>query len=117
MFLIFRSDLACRWKGALASLPARIVARICIFKAQWTDGRYLGDVLTRLCPMEVGRIAGEYDYATGWIRSNLIAFEPIAQSDVENARHNCVDSVLRVSMWHQLHARGNLDPDHVGTWL
>jgi hypothetical protein len=43
----------------------RIVTRIRVFDAQRTNGGYLGDVLTGLCPVEVGRIAGHNDNATG----------------------------------------------------
>ena len=82
-----------------------------------TNGRYLGDVLTGLCPVEVGRIAGQNDNATGRIRLHLIAVELIAQADVENAGHDCVDSVLRVSVRHQLYAGRPFDPDHVGAGL
>jgi hypothetical protein len=35
--------------------------------------------------VEVGRIAGQNDDATGWIRLHLVTVELIAQADVENA--------------------------------
>src|SRR4029077_456336 len=54
---------------------------------------------------------------TGRIRLHLIAVELIAEADVENAGHDCVDSVLRVFVRHQLHASGHFDPDHVGGGL
>ena len=95
----------------------RIVAGIQVFEAQRTNGRYLGDVLTGFCPVEVGRVSGQNDDATGRIRFHLIAVELIAQADVENARHDCVDPVLRVPVWHQLHAGGHFDTDHVGARL
>ena len=97
--------------------PTRIVAGIQVFEAQRTNGRYLGDVLTGFCPVEVGRITGQNDDATGGIRLHLVAVELIAQADVEDARHDRVDSVLRVSVWHQLHAGRYFDPDHVGAGL
>src|SRR5438132_13320130 len=84
----------------------RIVAGIQVFEAQRTDGRYLGDVLTGFCPVEVIRIAGQNDDVTGGISRHLIAVEPIADADVENAGHDGVDPVLRVSVRHQLHAGG-----------
>jgi hypothetical protein len=56
----------------------RIVTRIRVFDAQRTNGGYLGDVLTELCPVEVGRIAGHNDNATGRVCFQLIAVELIA---------------------------------------
>ena len=88
----------------MAILLTRIVVRIQVFEAQRTDGRYLGDVLTGFCPMEVGRIAGQNNDAAGWIRFDLVAVELIPQADVEDARHDGVDSVLRVFVRHELHA-------------
>ena len=72
----------------------RIVAEIHVIDAQRTDGRYLGDVLTRLCPVEMGRVARQYDDATGRISLYLIAVELVAETDVENARQDRVDTVL-----------------------
>ena len=63
----------------LAILLTRIVAGIQVFEAQRTNGRYLGDVLTGLCPVEVGRIAGQNDNAPGRIRLHFIAVELIAR--------------------------------------
>src|SRR5256885_6024377 len=60
-------------EGLLAILLTRIVVRIQVFEAQRTDRRYLGDVLTGFCPMEVGRIAGQNNDAAGWIRFDLVA--------------------------------------------
>src|SRR5437899_6703530 len=77
-----------------------IVGGIQVFEAQRTNGRYLGDVLTGFCPVEVGRIAGQNDGATDRICLDLVAVELIAQTDVENAGHHRVDSVLRVPAWH-----------------
>jgi hypothetical protein len=73
----------------------RIVAEIHVFDAQRTNGRYLSDILTRLCPMEMGSIAGQDDNATGRISLNLIITELIAEADVENAGYDRIDSVLR----------------------
>src|SRR6266853_1133319 len=104
-------------KSLLLLVFTWIIGRIKVFEAQRTNGRYLGDVLTGFCPVEVGRIAGQNDHATGRIRLHLVAVEPIAQADVENAGHDRVHSVLRVSVWHQLHAGGHSDPDRVGAGL
>ena len=46
----------------------------------------LGDVLTRLCPMEMGRVAGRTTTPTGRISLYLIAVELVAETDVEDAR-------------------------------
>src|SRR2546430_14043969 len=72
-----------------------IVGGIQVFEAQRTNGRYLGHVLTGFRPVEVGRIAGQNDDATGRIRLHLVTVELIAQADVENAGDDRVDSVLR----------------------
>ena len=63
------------------------------------------------------RIAGQNNDATGWISLHLIAIEPIAEPDVENAGHDCVDPVLGVSVRHQLHTGGHFDSHQVGTGL
>src|SRR3989441_6915247 len=101
-------------KSLLLLVFTWIIGGIKVFETQRTNGRYLGDVLTGFRPVEVGRMAGQNDDATGWIRLHPIAVELIAQADVEHAGHDRVHSVLRVPMWHQLHAGGHFDPDHVG---
>ena len=53
----------------------------------------------------------------GGIRCQLIGLELIAKANVEDTGHDRVDPVLRVSVWHQLHAGGHFDPDHVGARL
>src|SRR5882724_9288722 len=107
----------CTMVSILLLVLTWIVGGIQIFEAQRTNGRYLSHVLTGFRPVEVGRIAGQDDHATGRIRLHLVAVELIAQADVENAGHDRVHSVLRVSVWHQLHAGGHFDPDHVGAGL
>ena len=52
----------------MAILLTRVVAAIQVFHAMRTNGRYLDDVFTRLCPMEVRRIAWQNDGAAGRIR-------------------------------------------------
>ena len=64
----------------------RIVAGIQVLEAQRTDSGYLGDVLTGFCPVEVIRIAGQNDDATGRIRLHFIAVELIAQADIRKRR-------------------------------
>jgi hypothetical protein len=63
------------------------------------------------------RIARQNDNATGRIRLKFSGVELITQADVENAGHNCVNPILRVSVWHDLHAVGYSDPDRVGASL
>src|SRR5215471_11845474 len=91
----------------------RIVLRVPVFEAQRTNGRYLSDVLAGLCPMEVPRIAGQNDDAAGWICLDVIAVESIAEADVEHARHDRVDPVLRMPVRHQFCAAGRLHPDDI----
>ena len=64
--------------ASLAISLAGIVAGIQVFEAKRTNGRYLGDVLTGLCPVEVRRIARQNDDTTGRIRLHFIAVELIA---------------------------------------
>ncbi len=52
-------------KSLLLLVFTWIIGGIKVFEAQRTNGRYLGDVLTGFCPVEVGRIAGQNDDATG----------------------------------------------------
>jgi hypothetical protein len=67
--------------------------------------------------MEMGRVARQNDNAAGRIRLHRIAIKLIAEADVENAGDDCVDPVLWVSVWHQLHTRRHFDPDRVRTRL
>jgi hypothetical protein len=97
----------------LVALFTRIVVRIEIFEAQWANGCYLGHVLTGLRPMEVPRITRQHDDATRRVRLHFIAVELFAEADVENARHDRVDSVFRMTVWHQFHVERHFDPDHV----
>jgi len=60
---------------------------------------------------------GQQEDATGRIRLQLIGVELIAQAYVENAGYNCVDSILRVPVWHQLHAVGYSHPHRVQAGL
>jgi hypothetical protein len=92
----------------LAILLTRIVVRIQVFEAQRTDGRHLGDVLTGFCPMEVRRIAGQNNDATGRIRLDLIAVELIAEADVEDTGLDGVDSILGVSVRQSFTPEGTL---------
>ena len=68
-------------------------------------------------PSENGTYAGRKEDATGQIRLQLIGVELITQAYVENAGYNCVDSILRVPVWHQLHPVGYSDPHRVQAGL
>lgn len=59
--------------------------------------------------------ARQHDDAAGRIGLYLITIESIAQADVKDARHDRVDSILRMSMRHQLHTVGHFDSDYVWT--
>lgn len=84
----------------MAILPARIGVRIQILESKRTDGRYLSDVLAKLCPVKLGRIAGQDEDAARRIRLKLADVEPIAQADVEDAGPDRVNPVLRVPVRH-----------------
>src|SRR2546422_10905336 len=66
-------------KSLLLLVFTWIIGRIKVFEAQRTNGRYLGDVLTGFCPVEVGRIAGQNDDAPGRIRLELVAVHVYAR--------------------------------------
>ena len=75
-----------------AILLTWIVTWIHVFKAQRTNGGDLGDVLTRLGPVEVRRVARKNDN-TAWRKClHLIAIKLIAEADVEDARDDRVDT-------------------------
>src|SRR5438132_11542149 len=101
---ISRPARYCTMVSILLLVLTWIVGGIQVFEAQGANGRYLGDVLTGFCPVEVGRIAGQNDDATGRICFHLIAVELITQADVEKAGNDRVHSVLRVSVWTHRHA-------------
>jgi len=105
------------WRSLAAVLLTRIVAGIQVFKAQRTDGRYLGDVLGGLGPMKVVRIARQDDNAAGRISLELVGIELIADANVKDAGDDRVDSILRMFVRHELYPRGYLDPDRVGPGL
>jgi hypothetical protein len=48
-------------------------------------------------------LPGRMTTLPGGIRLHFIAIKLIAEADVENARYDCVHSVLRVFVWHQFH--------------
>jgi hypothetical protein len=50
------------------ALVSRVVFQVQVFEAKRPNRRHLRGVLTRLCPLEVGRIAGQNDDASGRIR-------------------------------------------------
>src|ERR1700733_14358545 len=98
------------------SVPG-IVARVDVVEADRPERRDLGDVLAGLRPVEVRRLARQHDDGAGRIRLQLVRVEVLAQPDVENTGDDRVDPVLVVSVRHQLHPGGCLDPDGVRTGL
>src|SRR5215471_20841340 len=92
-----------RLVGLLVILLTRIVARLHVFKAQRANSRYLGDICSGLCPVEMGRVAWQNHNASRRKRLHLVAIKLIAETDVENARNDRVDAVLWMSVRHQLH--------------
>lgn len=61
--------------GAHPSLVPRVVAGVEVFETKSPDGRHLGDVSTRLRPVEMRRAAREHDDGTGWVRLQLLVVE------------------------------------------
>jgi hypothetical protein len=53
------------------------------------------------------------DHASWWKRLHLVAVKLIAETDVEHARHDRVNSVLRVPVWHQFCVSGRFHSDDV----
>ena len=72
-----------RLVGLLVILLTRIVARIHVFKAQRANSRYLGDIFSGLCPVEMGCVARQNDNAAWRVRRQFIAIKLIAETDVE----------------------------------
>src|SRR6516164_2696435 len=63
------------------------------------------------------RVAGQYDHASGGKSPHLVAVEPIAEADVEHARHDRVDPVFRMPVRHEFGAGGHLHSDDVRAWF
>ena len=101
----------------LPALLARIIGGIEKFNAERADRRYLRDVFARSRPVEMGSVAGQHDDASRWKGLDLVAVKPIAEADVEHARHDRVDPVLRMPMRHEFCAARRLDPDDVRAGL
>jgi len=101
---------------ATPSAP-RVVFRVQIFEADWPERRYMRDVLTGFRPVEMRGAAGQDDDGTRRVRLQLSGVELFAHADVEHAGHDRVDAILAVPVGHQLDARRQLDPDHVGSGL
>src|SRR5262249_25614499 len=82
-----------------ARIP-RIVLRVQVFQAKRSNRGHLRNVFASLSPMEVPGIAGQNDDAAGRISLHRVAVELLAQADIEDTRHDRIDSILRVSVWH-----------------
>ena len=96
---------------------ARIIGGIEKFNAERADRRYLRDVFAGSRPVEMGSVAGQHDHASRRKSLHLVAVELIAKADVEHARHDRVDPVLRMPMRHEFCAARRLDPDDVRAGL
>jgi hypothetical protein len=94
---------------------ARIVVQVVIFQAERTDRRHLRDVFTGLCPVEMPGFAWENDDASRRIRADLVDVECLAEPDIEDTRHDGVDSIFRMLVRHQFRAIRHLDSDHIRT--
>src|SRR5437764_1124961 len=103
MLAILAKWFWCSWVligPAIGSLFPRIIAGMQIFESERTGRAYLRDVLTGFRPMEVRRVSRENDDAPRGIGFHLIAIELIAEANVEDARHDRVDPVLRMLVRH-----------------
>jgi hypothetical protein len=67
--------------------------------------------------MEMSGPSGQGNQAPGWVCLELAGVELFSQANVKNPGDYRVDTVLRVRMGHQLHARGYLDPYYIRTGL
>src|SRR5262245_34549975 len=63
------------------------------------------------------RVAWQYDDRSGWICPEILLLEFFTESDIENARHHCVDSAFSVHMRHHACNGGVLDPNLVRRML
>ena len=61
----------------------RIVAEVLVVEAERSDRRHLRDVLAGFRPMEMVRVAREYDYGAGRKGFQLTRVECIPQSDIK----------------------------------
>ena len=93
---------------------SRIIFWVQIFQVERTNCCHLAHIFAISCPMEVGCVARQYDYASGWIGVQPIRVELFAQSNVKHSLDYCVNQVLRLPVRHQLHTPRNPDPDNVG---
>ena len=100
-----------------SAVNPRIITEMQVFESERTGCAYLRDVLTGFGPVEVRRVSRQNDDAARRIGLYLVAVELIAEADVEHARHDRVDPVLRMPVRHQLCAAGRLHPDHVRSGL
>jgi len=63
--------------------------------------------------MKVGRIAGQNDHRSGWVRLQFIGVELVAEANVKHAGNDCVNAIFRVFVWHQFHTMRDSNSDHV----
>ena len=98
-------------------VQSQIVGWVHILKTKRPDRRYLRDVLAGLCPVEMERVAGENDHASRRKCLHPVAVKGFAQTNVEDARHDRIDPILRMPMRHQLCSAWRLNPDHVRAGL
>jgi hypothetical protein len=86
--------------GDRLMVPTRIILGIQILETERPNRRYLGDVLARFRPVEMGCVAGEYDDASWWKGLDFVGVELITEADVEHARHDGIDAIFRMPVRH-----------------
>src|SRR5258705_1186284 len=67
--------------------------------------------------MEMGRVAGQYDHASRRIGLESFSIEFPAETNVEDARDDGIDSIFGMLVRHEPYAVGDLHPDDIRTWL
>jgi hypothetical protein len=67
-----------------------------VVEADRTERGDLGDVLARLRPVEVRRLARQHDDGAGRVGLQLIRVEVLAQADIEDTGDDRVHAVLMV---------------------
>src|SRR6202042_2900797 len=97
--------------GSSATVVSRVVFRVEVFESQRAYRGDLRDVLARLRPVEMVRVARENDHGAGRIGLQLTRVEFVTQSDIKDAGNHGIDAIFRVLVGHQLRTVRRFDPD------
>src|SRR6266403_4498947 len=83
-------------------------------QTQWANCRHLRNVFTRLCPVKMRLIAWKNNHAPHPVCSQFALIECFSEADIENARKDCIDAILRVLVRHHFCARWQPNAYQVG---